>query len=79
MKILVTGADGFIGKNLCYHIERDLDIIPYGIDLLDFYNHNNWSDELRSILDEITPDVIFHVGACSDTLETGAEAEEAKA
>jgi ADP-L-glycero-D-manno-heptose 6-epimerase len=71
MKILVTGADGFIGKNLCYHIERDLDIIPYGIDLLDFYNHNNWSDELRSILDEITPDVIFHVGACSDTLETG--------
>lgn len=70
MKILVTGSDGFIGKNLCYHIERDMDIIPYGIEISDFYNKTDWTEELIHILNEIKPDTIFHVGACSDTLET---------
>lgn len=71
MKILVTGADGFIGKNLCYFLERELNIIPYGLDLPDFYNKSDWASELLSIVNEINPDVIFHIGACSDTLETG--------
>ena len=69
MKILVTGADGFIGKNLCYFLEKERNIIPYGLDLSDFYDKPDWTAELLSIVNEIDPNVIFHVGACSDTLE----------
>lgn len=70
MKLLVTGSDGFIGKNLCHYIENEMDIIPYTLELYDFYKYHDWTDILNKNLDDINPDVIFHVGACSDTLET---------
>jgi ADP-L-glycero-D-manno-heptose 6-epimerase len=68
-KILVTGSNGFIGKALCYYIESEIDIIPYTLDLDDFYNSPNWTETLITELNSINADVIFHVGACSDTLE----------
>jgi ADP-L-glycero-D-manno-heptose 6-epimerase len=70
MKLLVTGSDGFIGKNLCHYIENEMDIIPYTLDPYDFYKYHDWTGILNKNLDDINPDVIFHVGACSDTLET---------
>jgi ADP-L-glycero-D-manno-heptose 6-epimerase len=69
MKILVTGSNGFIGKSLCYYIESEMDIIPYTLELSDFYNDTDWSAKLISELDIINPDIVFHIGASSDTLE----------
>ncbi len=75
MRILVTGDRGFIGRNL-------VNSFPlqgiYCIELSDFYYDKNknktapsyWTEELKNSLNAISPEVIFHVGACSDTLET---------
>ena len=52
--ILVTGASGFIGKNLCLNLENvdNLRIIKYTLD--------NSLDELTSFVSEA--DFIFHLG-----------------
>ena len=59
MKILITGHKGFVGKNL---FSKFISVI--GIDekyskgyIINFLNTHN-------------PDVVFHIGACSDTLAT---------
>ncbi|MDZ4390682.1 MAG: NAD-dependent epimerase/dehydratase family protein [Gemmatimonadales bacterium] len=52
MAIVVTGARGFIGKNLLIHLaERELDVIPIGSDSTD--------DELRKAL--AVADFVFHL------------------
>jgi ADP-L-glycero-D-manno-heptose 6-epimerase len=66
-KAFITGINGFIGQNLSLEISDRF--IVHGIDD-EIFNTENWVGELKNILDEINPDVIFHVGACSDTLET---------
>lgn len=66
MKILVTGSKGFIAKNLIAKLQ-DHEVL--GIDLVDFYNGPDWRSNLATILSKFGPDVIFHVGACSDTME----------
>jgi len=67
-KVFVTGTRGFIGKNLM----NDLNLkgyITFGFD--DSYlNYENWEEKLLEILNSLKYDVVFHVGACSDTLET---------
>lgn len=59
MNTLITGHKGFVGKNLSTRFDKFI-----GIDeeytQIDLYN----------ILDELELDVIFHIGACSDTLNT---------
>jgi ADP-L-glycero-D-manno-heptose 6-epimerase len=67
MKILVTGDKGFIAKSLIWKLDRDLTVL--GIDVDDFRMADNWGKQLIEIVADIRPDVIFHVGACSDTLE----------
>ena len=67
MKILVTGDKGFIAKRLISKLDRNFSV--FGIDVEDFMNAEDWQRELSSIVSDISPDVIFHVGACSDTLE----------
>lgn len=70
MKILVTGFRGFIGKNLTKELMKNPEFEVDGIELDDFYTDENTSiNRLLDILDSINPEVIFHVGACSDTLE----------
>lgn len=78
MKILITGDGGFIGKNLASSFLMQS---IYCIELSDFYYDNKssniteknssdyWTRELKESLETIHPDIIFHVGACSDTLE----------
>ena len=63
---LVTGNNGFIGKNLSYELS-DMFMV-FGIDD-EIFVYDDWIDKLNQKLDEIQPDVVFHVGACSDTLE----------
>lgn len=52
-KVLVTGANGFIGKNLCAHLKRD-----ESIELL-CLNRGNTDNELRNKVEQA--DFIFHL------------------
>lgn len=65
-KTLITGAEGFIGKNLKSKLEK-----LYRVSVIneDIFNRKDWIVFLLDELDKINPDVIFHVGACSNTLE----------
>jgi ADP-L-glycero-D-manno-heptose 6-epimerase len=70
-KVLVTGSEGFIGKSLKnLLIENHFDVDHFDDSYLD---SDSWVEELNRLLDKIKPEVIFHVGACSDTLETNVE------
>ena len=66
-KAIITGTKGFIGKNLL----RRLQTLNYTIIEInqDIFNHDSWTKNLTEILTSNSPDVIFHIGACSDTLE----------
>ena len=64
-RIIITGSSGFIGRNLMSALS---DNIIRGIDE-DYLFKNGWQHVLVEILSEFNPDVVFHVGACSDTLE----------
>ena len=71
MKILVTGYKGFIGKNLLEELKGTKEFEIDFIELEDFYTDESTSiKNLNDLLDEKSPDFIFHVGACSDTLES---------
>jgi ADP-L-glycero-D-manno-heptose 6-epimerase len=66
LKVLVTGSKGFIGSNL---IKR-LILEGYKVVGLDkeYLEDEEWDQKLMFYLDSQNPDVIYHVGACSDTL-----------
>jgi UDP-2-acetamido-2,6-beta-L-arabino-hexul-4-ose reductase len=51
--LLVTGSDGFIGKNLCIHLEQQKDV-----EVLRF-SRNNKVSELKDFIDK--SDFIFHI------------------
>lgn len=65
MKILLTGTKGFIGKNLLNELQGQ-DILEINEDIFD---SEDWVIDLHNHLNSFGPDVIYHVGACSDTLE----------
>lgn len=70
-RILITGSKGFIGKRLLDSLFFNDSIELKGIDDEYFYN-DDWIKELNRILNSFKPNVVFHVGACSDTLETNS-------
>jgi len=59
IKILVTGYKGFIGKNL-------LNKCSQAIGLDEDYNKK----QIETFLNTNNPEAVFHVGACSDTLNS---------
>jgi ADP-L-glycero-D-manno-heptose 6-epimerase len=65
--VLLTGSKGFIGQNL------KIELIKQGFDVLEIneeiFISTGWKVELLLLLMRNKPNVIFHVGACSDTLE----------
>lgn len=63
---LVTGASGFVGKRLLSYL-TDANLQTHGIDD-EYFQSTDWRIELIRCLDGIDPVEIFHVGACSDTL-----------
>jgi nucleoside-diphosphate-sugar epimerase len=65
-KAFITGTDGFIGKRLKESLKN------YHIDEMneDVFEDYDWTDAIRFRLRNFKPDVVFHVGACSNTLET---------
>lgn len=67
MKVLITGTNGFIGGNLKKHFDDPLEINE------DIFNHGAWYISLKQKLDADKPQAVFHVGACSNTLEQDAD------
>jgi len=53
MKVLITGAEGFIGKNLCVSLQRD-----ETVEIIQF-NHTQDSSELPGLVE--SADFIFHL------------------
>jgi len=68
-RVLVTGASGFIGKNLVSELKKQLNYKVTEIDDEYFKSSKCWKKELFQFLEATKPEVVFHVGACSDTLE----------
>jgi ADP-L-glycero-D-manno-heptose 6-epimerase len=66
MRVLITGSKGFIGKNLLERIKNDYEVYELNEEIFD---SENWYLILQLILVGIKPSVIFHVGACSDTMQ----------
>jgi len=65
-KVIITGTKGFIGSNLMKSLDLAFDIIEINEDI---FNSVSWKDELTKHF-WLDIHAVFHVGACSDTLET---------
>ena len=70
-KVIVTGTRGFIGKSLAFQLERDGYLVTQFDD--SYFLNLNWGEKLLQILESMNYDAVFHVGACSDTLETNVD------
>lgn len=70
-KVLVTGSSGFIGRNLSKHLGE----LGFAVKLLDsdYFKELDWQNSLLSLLNGFDPKVVFHVGACSNTLELNVQ------
>jgi ADP-L-glycero-D-manno-heptose 6-epimerase len=70
-RILVTGASGFVGSRLVGMLNSEGNEV---IELdEDYFFSDNWISTLNDFLTSETPEAIFHVGACSDTLEIDSQ------
>jgi len=67
VNILVTGHKGFIGK-LLFTTLQELGYNVFGLDD-EYLTQDDWFTSLPIWLNALNPNAIFHVGACSDTLE----------
>lgn len=65
--VFVTGSRGFIGKRLIEALTK----VGLTVNSIDdeYFLETNWIEILESKLETMNPVGIFHVGACSDTLE----------
>lgn len=67
IKVLLTGSKGFIGQNLKIELEN------LGFEILeineDIFKDIDWKKKTIETLQKTQPNAIFHVGACSNTLE----------
>lgn len=64
MKVLVTGATGFVGRHLCQHLRlSQYEVVPLdrttGVDILD-------AEALHTFLDDAAPDAIVHLAGDAD-------------
>ena len=68
---LVTGSSGFIGRNLVNALKAEF------LKVEGFDDNNlvvkDWQNLLIDKLNSINPSTIFHVGACSNTLEQNVQ------
>lgn len=61
-KILITGASGFIGTRLCQKL------INAGVDYTVFYGDISIFSNVYKQIEEVSPDVIFHLGGISSVV-----------
>lgn len=65
---IVTGGLGFIGSNLCRELKNYFTDVTSLEEVI--LKVPDWKNYLLEVLNIYKPGAIFHVGACSDTLET---------
>jgi len=65
-KIIITGTKGFIGSNLKNELKDKFEIIEINENI---FKNTSWKDEISKYF-WLDIKGVFHVGACSDTLET---------
>ena len=74
MKIMVTGANGMLGKDLCPILENiGAFVIPTDIDNLDITDQNATDDFIQSI----HPDIIVHCAAYTNVDKAENDSENA--
>jgi ADP-L-glycero-D-manno-heptose 6-epimerase len=66
MRLLVTGTEGFIGKNVYQKLMKIDDVTKVTCLEKDYMNHIGWETTLAKCVDEC--DAILHIGAISDTM-----------
>lgn len=71
MRILITGAAGYIGNNLFKFLERSHDVFGFGLDTYKIFSHSKRffigditnNDLVLSVISKIKPDIIIHAVA----------------
>ena len=66
MRILLTGSDGFIGRNVHSELMNREEVDSVTCIEKDYMNHNKWEKSLQYAVEEC--DSIIHIGAISDTM-----------
>ena len=67
MKVILTGSKGFIGQNLLERLMKTFQVVEINEDV---FEYSDWVERTLQTLSNEKPIAIFHVGACSNTLET---------
>ena len=70
-KVMITGNGGFIGGSLFEELKK-IGFETYGLED-NYFQQENWTQDLLSFLNYVEPEIVFHVGACSDTLEKNVD------
>jgi len=75
MKVLLTGANGMLGRDLCPYLENiGCFVIPTDFESLDVTNYNNCNE----IISKIHPDLIIHCAAYTNVDKAEEEKEKAQ-
>jgi len=64
-KVILTGSKGFIGSNLKVELEKQFEVIEINEDV---FNSSTWKSDVSNLF-WLDIKAVFHVGACSNTLE----------
>lgn len=74
MKVLVTGANGMLGQDLCPMLEdEDFEVIETDIDSLDITKE----EDVRRVIDKESPDIVIHCAAYTNVDKAEEELETA--
>jgi len=65
IKACVTGSNGFIGRAMFNELENQ-GVTPIALEKW-IFERARWQDRLVEYLHDMQPEVVFHIGACSDT------------
>lgn len=69
IKLIITGSDGFIGSNMKKYLTSLDEFSIYEINE-SIFDAFDWKKSLEKLILEIQPEFVFHIGACSNTLQS---------